>query len=427
MSTALRICWATAVAALIGLCCAAAALAHFNLNMNVRIIHVEHVDDGLLLYLRTPMPYLVADKIGPVGADGLPKAAPFTNNRAEEDRIVHLVDAAALRRDPLGLGRIAADGLHLEAGGREAEPTLIAVRAYPIGKEPGFATLEEAKAALSAGPAFPEGAPETYVGDTVVDVLLKYDGLPSITEYDLSSQLDPGQSGQEETANLILDHGPGSTRVFRARGLLREPVSVTRSSYSAATTFIWEGVRHILGGPDHVLFVLCLVLGATGLRSLIARVTGFTVGHSVTLTAGFFGFVPKGAWFVPTVETGIALSIVYAAAIALMPRQERAGSEWTMFLITCAIGLLHGLGFSFVLHEILKVDSPNIWQSLLAFNVGVEVGQLAIVLLTWPLFLLLRRLNKDAWRFSRIGIAGACILIASYWSVERIAAGLGLS
>ena len=297
MNAALRIGLAAAIAGVFCLCCVAAALAHFNLNMNVRVIHVEHVGEGLLLYLRTPMPYLVADKTGPVGADGLPEAAPFTSNRAEEDRIVHLVDAAALRRNPLGLGKIAADGLHLEADGREAEPILIAVRAYPIGKEPGFATLEEAKAALRAGPPFPEGAPETYVGDTVVDVLLKYDGLPSIAEYELSSQLDPGQSGQEETANLILDHGPGGTKVFRARGLLREPVRVTRSSYSAAITFIWEGVRHILGGPDHVLFVLCLVLGATGLKSLIARVTGFTVGHSVTLTAGFFGFVPKGAWF----------------------------------------------------------------------------------------------------------------------------------
>ncbi len=55
--------------------------AHFLLNLNVRILHVEHLDDGLRVYLRTPMPYLVADRVGPVGADGLPKPAPYTTNR----------------------------------------------------------------------------------------------------------------------------------------------------------------------------------------------------------------------------------------------------------------------------------------------------------------------------------------------------------
>ena len=75
-----------------------------------------------------------------------------------------------------------------------------------------------------------------------------------------------------------------------------------------------EGVRHILEGLDHVLFVVCLVLGASGLGAPgMARVTGFTIGHSVTLTLGFFGYYPTGAWFVPLVETGIALSIVYTA------------------------------------------------------------------------------------------------------------------
>ncbi len=105
--------------------------------------------------------------------------------------------------------------------------------------------------------------------------------------------------------------------MFRARGLLTEPVAISRSALSAVITFIKEGVPHIPGGLDHVLFVLCLVLGATRFKNLVWRVTGFTIGHSVTLSVGFFRFVPSGTWFVPTVETGIALSIIYAAAIAV--------------------------------------------------------------------------------------------------------------
>ncbi len=106
---------------------------------------------------------------------------------------------------------------------------------------------------------------------------------------------------------------------------------------------------------------MCLVIGAQTLRALLLRATGFTVGHSVTLSLGFFGFVPSGVWFVPAVETGIALSIIFAAAAAFMSFKDRARSEFAMVLLTTLIGLLHGLGFSFVLHKILQVTSPNIW------------------------------------------------------------------
>jgi hypothetical protein len=196
-------------------------------------------------------------------------------------------------------------------------------------------------------------------------------------------------------------------------------VAISRSQLSAIITFIKEGVRHILSGMDHVLFVLCLVLGVTRLKSLAWRITGFTIGHSLTLSAGFFGFVPAGAWFVPAVETGIALSIIYAAAIAIMPRAQQDQNERTMFFVTSLIGVLHGLGFSFVLHKILQVDSPNIWQSLLAFNVGVEVGQLMIILAAWPAFRLIQKLSEKTWRAGRFGIAAICIVIATMWVWQR--------
>ena len=80
------------------------ARAHFLLNLNVRILHVEHLDDGLRVYLRLPMPYLVADRLGPVAANGLPEPAPYTTNRMEDGQLVHYLDADALKADPLGLG-----------------------------------------------------------------------------------------------------------------------------------------------------------------------------------------------------------------------------------------------------------------------------------------------------------------------------------
>ncbi len=402
------------------LCLAAVpASAHFLLNLNVRILHVEHLADGLRVYLRTPMPYLVAGRVGPVGASGLPAPAPYTTNRMEEGKLVHYVDHGQLRRHSIGLGALAAEGFRIDAHGKPLKARVEQVRVYRIGNQPEFATMDEAKAAFATGSAYPKTTDPLYVGDTVVDIILRYQAGTPVYEYAVSSTLNPGLPGQENTANLILDYGPGSTKVFRARGLLAEPIVISRSIWAAIVTFIQEGVRHILEGSDHVLFVLCLALGATGLKSLVWRTTGFTIGHTVTLSVGFFGYVPTGQWFIPAVETGIALSIIYAAGIAVVARRDRNRSERVMFIVTTAIGLLHGLGFSFVLHEILKVDSPNIWQNLLAFNGGVEIGQLLIILVAWPLFRLIERLSRGAWRIGRWGIAAACAMIAVFWTVQR--------
>lgn len=394
--------------------------AHFQLNLNVRILHVEHLSDGLRVYLRTPMPYLVAGRVGPIGSDGLPVPAPYTTNAIEDGKLVHYLDFEALRRDPEGLGLLAGEGFRLVAGDARLDGEVIQTRVHRVGTQPDFATLDEARAAFAAGPALPDPASPLYVGDAVVDVVLRYQPGAPVTSYSVASTLDPGLPGQEDTANLILDYAPGSTQVFRARGLLAEPVTVSRSALSAILTFVKEGVRHILEGTDHVLFVLCLVLGAVRLRSLVWRVTGFTLGHSVTLTIGFFGLVPSGAWFVPTVETGIALSIIYAAAVAIMPGKISAGTERRMFFVTCSIGLLHGLGFSFVLHKILQITSPDIWQSLLAFNVGVEIGQMFIILVAWPIFRLIERSSEPAWHFGRFGLATACMAIAAVWTGQRV-------
>lgn len=393
--------------------------AHFLLNLNVRIFHVDHRADGLDLYVRMPMPYLVADKVGQPGADGLPDPAPFTTNRMEEGRLVHYVDFDQLRRDPLGVGRILVDGLKVETDDGILLPEVQEVRLYALGTEPGFATLEEALAAFGKPAEWPTNSEGLYVGDAVVDVYLHLSSEKAVSSYRISSTLNPGLPDQEKTANLVLDNGPGGVEVFRARGLLNEPIEVSRSSLAAFGTFIMEGVRHILEGLDHVLFVLCLAVGASGITGLLWRVTGFTLGHSVTLSLGFFGFVPSGQWFVPAVELTIALTIIYAAVIAIKPRREGRG-ESTMFLITSFIGLIHGLGFSFVLQNILKVSAPNIWQSLLAFNIGIELGQLLIVLVAGSLIFIAGRVGAQFERGTRWLVAGSAAVVAFYWAVERL-------
>jgi hypothetical protein len=399
------------------------ANAHFKLNLNVRIIHVEHLSDGVNIYMRLPMPYLVAHLLGEPVAEGLPEPAPYTSNRIEDDVLVHYVSTEQIKRSPEGLASLARDGLVLTIDGNDVNMKAEQIRVYPNGTQPNFATLEDAQKAFLGTQSFTALDKGVYVGDTTIDVLLRYTSTESVDTYALSSNLDPSLPDQDLTANLVLDYRPGGVQVFRARGLLQEPVVVTHSVLDAMMTFIGEGVKHILEGLDHVLFVICLVLGAMHLKPLLWRVTGFTIGHSITLSLGSFGFVPSSAWFVPTIETGIALSIIYVAVVAVLPdfnpKFKSEKSEWTVVGVTSVIGLLHGLGFSFVLQNILQVTSPNIWQSLLAFNLGVEVGQVFIVLATLLAFYLIGLISTRAVQISRYLIAASCAAISIYWVIER--------
>ena len=395
------------------------ASAHFKLNLNVRIVHVEHLADGLKVYMRLPMPYLVAHLLGEIDENGLPSPAPYTNNRLEEGKLVHFVDVEQLKNSTDGLALLALQGLDLSVGEASVNAKVERVRIYKNGTQPDFATLNDARKSFQGEQLFDAFEQGVYVGDTTVDVLLRYTSEGAVYQYALSSSLDPGLPDQDETANLVLDYSPGGVQVFRARGLLHEPVVVTRSLLDAVLTFIKEGVIHILEGLDHVLFVICLVLGAMHLKPLLWRVTGFTIGHSITLSLGFYGFVPSAAWFVPAVETGIALSIIYVAVVAVAPGLQQKKGEWTVVGVTGLIGLLHGLGFSFVLQHILQVTSPDIWQSLVAFNVGVEVGQLLIVIGAWIAFYIIGLLGGRAAKVNRYLVASLCIVIALFWVMER--------
>jgi hydrogenase/urease accessory protein HupE len=203
--------------------------------------------------------------------------------------------------------------------------------------------------------------------------------------------------------------------VYRATGLLDTPIEINPSAWSAAATFVREGVVHILRGPDHLLFVLCLTLASATLAQLAWRVTGFTVGHTATLIAGFFGLAPQAPWFIPAVETAIAASIALAALLLLRRRSGRV----LMPGLTLAIGLIHGFGFSFSLREMLQLDGPHLWLSLLSFNLGVEIGQIAFAVAVWLLAVVALQ-RAGAWQPRvRAGIALGCTAVSLFWIYER--------
>src|SRR5262249_4403601 len=138
----------------------------------------------------------------------------------------------------------------------------------------------------------------------------------------------------------------------------------------------------------------CLVIPFRRLRPLIIIVTSFTVAHSIALIASALGFVPDGLWFPPLVETLIAVTIVYMALenIVGAALNRNAVAELSRrWMIAFAFGIVHGFGFSFALKESLQFAGDHLLASLLAFNVGVEIGQIAVLLVLLPATALLFR------------------------------------
>ncbi len=210
----------------------------------------------------------------------------------------------------------------------------------------------------------------------------------------------------------------GAAWVFRV-GLEERDVGTPPGLGEVVKSFIGLGAIHVFGGPDHVLFVLALLIAAAklareettraGIRRMALVVTGFTVGHSVTLLLAGLDVVRVDSRLT---ESLIALSIIVVGvenAITAVPRHR--------LLTALAFGLVHGFGFASVLAE---TELPRRGQTfaLVGFNVGIELAQLAIVLVAFPLFAgLSRRTHYD--KFVVRPSSAILVLVGAVWLVDR--------
>ena len=181
---------------------------------------------------------------------------------------------------------------------------------------------------------------------------------------------------------------------------------------AAAGTFLGTGVHHILIGPDHVLFVIGLILLGGTLKRLALIVTAFTIGHSVTLSLAALGLFALPA---AIIEPAIALSIVVVGVDNLL----RGGGRDIRPLLAFAFGLVHGFGFAYVLRD-FGLPAAHRAVALLSFNLGVEIGQIAIVLVVGTLMALVRRRSKSAALWLAQGGSLAVAAAGAYWFVDRV-------
>jgi HupE / UreJ protein len=183
--------------------------------------------------------------------------------------------------------------------------------------------------------------------------------------------------------------------------------------HQAAGRFVVLGFEHILEGTDHLLFLLLLIIPFRRMRTLIPIVTAFTVAHSITLIASAYQLAPGALWFPPLIETLIAVTIFYMALENIVV--VRPVARW---VITFAFGLVHGFGFSFVLEHTLQFAGSHLLTSLLAFNIGVELGQLLVLAILVPLLNLLFK-HVVAERMGTIILSVIVGHTAWDWMIER--------
>ena len=212
----------------------------------------------------------------------------------------------------------------------------------------------------------------------------------------------------KDAAAAPADVGP----ILDARGNVRG----FRATAGLYTTI---GVQHILpGGLDHILFVLAMFLAATTLRALILQISAFTVAHTVTLGLAASGVIAPSA---DIVEPLIALTIGFVAIENILFRDM---TKWRPAIVF-GFGLIHGMGFAGFFGE-LGLPSGQFWSALIGFNLGVEIGQLAVIVLAAAVAWFLRRQLPDAKKARQyrqfVVLPGSAVIgvFGFWWAFERL-------
>lgn len=394
-----------------GLLLSLPAIAHFQLNTNIRIIHIEPLSDALRLSIRFPAALAFSEFSSEQGKLSI----PYLKAKTIKNRVEHFLDQAKIENEQSEFKQFLIDGYGLRVDGEILQGEDIKVKIYEASRQTRFTNPVEVDKSFSTQSLFlSEG--ELNIADAVIDIQGNYLTENSQGEVSLNSELNSKLPADTFVANLIIYHGDAGQQVMRVTGLLSDPVIINPGAFTAIKSFVLQGFTHILSGFDHILFILCLTVAASGLKRLFLAVTGFTLGHTITLIAGFYGYVPAVGWFVPLVEALIAASIIFVALITL-----RGKGDSLNLIITGLIGLLHGFGFSFLLAELLGSDSPHLVASLLAFNVGIELGQILIVTLMFMTLATVSRVYPSNRGWVDHALLSASMLVALWWLVERSA------
>jgi HupE / UreJ protein len=316
-------------------------------------------------------------------------------------------DLTALRPAVTTAVDAVSNDLSLWEGGRRLTLSSAAGQLVPLADR-SFEDYHRAVAAIASSPAA-----DTQIAYELgyLDVHFTYPitSPGSVFAIDSLVGADLGDTTKITIRFIPLD---GSSRAMVISGgsgrVLLDP-----SWYQASFGFVKLGVEHILTGIDHMLFLLCLVIPFRRVKPLIPIITAFTVGHSITLIGTAYNLAPVGTWFPPFVEAAIAATIFYMAIENIVGASLRR--RW---IIAALFGLVHGFGFADILKEQLQFAGSYLLVSLLSFNIGIELGQLAVLCVFVPGLALLFR-GAMSGRMGIIVLSAIVANAAWSWMMER--------
>jgi len=291
---------------------------------------------------------------------------------------------------------------------RLAKPQIVATR-ISLPSDRSFASYEDAIAHVTGPPL--SNDTNVYWDQTMLDVSFEYPIQSEQSRFSIHPAL--ARLGLRVVTVLRFVPASGEVRAFEFTsdpGLVR----LDPRWHQAALRFVDLGFFHILDGTDHLLFLLCLVIPFRRLGALIPVITAFTIAHSITLIASAYNLAPNFFWFPPLIETLIAISIVYMALENIVG----GGSLQRRWMMAFGFGLIHGFGFSFALRQSLQFAGSHLLTSLLSFNVGVELGQLLVLILLIPALQLLFRYAVA----ERMGVIILSAIVAHtgwHWMLDR--------
>jgi hypothetical protein len=295
-----------------------------------------------------------------------------------------------------------------EGDRRLPKPNVSAAR-ISLESDRSFASYESA-AALFAAPRLADDVAVVW-NQTMLDVWFEYPIASERSQLSIHPAL--ARLGQRVVTVLRFLPPGGAVRAFEFTG---DPglVRLDPRWHQAALRFVRLGFLHILDGTDHLLFLFCLVIPFRRFRALVPVVTAFTVAHSITLIASAYNLAPDALWFPPLIEMLIAASIVYMALENIVG----GATVHRRWMMAFGFGLVHGFGFSFALRETLQFAGSHLLASLLSFNIGVELGQLLVLVVLIPaLEVLFSRVVAE--RMGTIILSAIVAHTGWHWMTER--------
>lgn len=277
-----------------------------------------------------------------------------------------------------------------------------------------------------------EGVPHARL---VFDVDCRAVGAGPASVYRMTTALFPGTAPGGKTTTVVTYDTLAGAGVANLDTDTSPTMTTSQDWGSRMWEFFLLGAEHLLFGIDHVLFLLALIVGSKRLRDIVLAATAFTVAHSVTFILAALGVVSIPAIVVePIIAASIAFvaiwylvdvwrhrSTVIAETAATPPSAPMRGADWLRIGVVFLFGLIHGVGFA----GALGIDEPFSWGllgALLVFNVGIEVVQLTIIAIVFPILVLLRRRCSPVGFWVGVVVASGVAVVGLTWFVERLVA-----